>query len=230
MPFAAGPRLHPSRPRQTTEKTQAELYTVERIRMRSSRNAGAVFSPGKHKKKRSRKPAHIVVKTAAHSLLFRCYAVRENQGSKRFRDMEIWCRSSGRLPCGVKSRFDRSFNTVKIDSPLRSRIKSLNKRLHRQRQLRNPPPAGFIQCHPPPQLAFQIVFFARCDVQINPHPIRADFEFLVASSMRSVGLKKNLGDVSIPKLIAPSVGLGIRKNCDHTVLRLESQIERLSCP
>ena len=144
--------------------------------------------------------------------------------------MEIRRRRSGRLPCGIKPRFAWPFNSVKIHSPARSGIKSLNQRLHRQRQLCNPRLAGFIQCHPPSQLAFQIVFFARCDVQINPHPVRTDFEFLVAPSIRFIWLKKNLSHVSIPQLITPSVGLGVRKNCDHAVLRPESQIERLPCP
>jgi len=198
--------------------------------MQTSRNTGGVFSPGKHKKKRSPKPASIVAKTASHFFLFRFRAVFKNQCSKCFRNMEIRRRRSGRLPCGIKPRFARPFNTVKIDSPPRSWIKSLSKRLHRQRQLRNPRPAGFIQCHPPPQLAFQIVFFTRCNVQINPHPVWTDFEFLVASSIRFIWLKKNLSDVSIPQLIAPSVWVGVRKNCDHAVLRPESQIERLRCP
>ena len=186
MPFAAGRHLLPSHPRQTAEKTQAELHAAKRIRVRASRTSGMIFSPGKHKKKRSPKPAPIVAETAPHFLLFRCRAVRENQFSERFRNMEIRRRRSGRLPCRIKPRFARSFNPKKVHSPARSWIKSLNKRLHRQRQLRNPRLAGFIQCHSPPQRAFQIVFFARCDVQINPHPVRTDFEFLVAPSIRFI--------------------------------------------
>src|SRR5258708_207415 len=158
-------------------------------------------------------------------LLVRFCALCENQRSKRLRNMEIWHSRSRWPPCRIESRFARPFYSVKIHFPRRGRIKSLNKRLRRQCQFRDPRLAGFVQGHSASQAALQIEFFAWRDVQINPHPVRTNFEFLVASAIRLIRLKKDLSDVPLPESVTPSIGLSVRKNCDRTVLRSESQIE-----
>ncbi len=74
------------------------------------------------------------------------------------------------------------------------------------------------------------MLFARRDVQIDPKTVRTDFELLVPAKVKGIRLKENFRDVAVPELVAASVGLGIRKNGDDAILRLESHKKRLRSP
>ena len=54
--------------------------------------------------------------------------------------------------------------------------------------------------------AFQVGQALWRDVEIDPHAVRADFEFLVVVSSGWVRLKEDFRDVTIPEFVAASVG------------------------
>src|SRR5216683_2092659 len=154
----------------------------------------------------------------------------KNKFAKRFRNMEIGGRRSRGPPCGIKPRFDSSFDAIKSDPPSGCRIEALDEAIHGQRQLRHPGFRGFVQSNAALQTALQVVLFARRDVQIDPKSVRADLEFLITSEPYRIGLKKNFRHIAVPELVAPAVGRRIGKHGDGAIIRVESHKKRLRSP
>ncbi len=154
----------------------------------------------------------------------------KDQFGKRFRNVKIRRSCSRGLPCGIKSRFGSPFDAVKIYLPGSFRIKALDQAFHGQSKLRDPSLAGFVQSNAAPQTTLQVVLLAWRDVQIDPKSVRADFEFFITTEMRWVGLKENFRDVAVPELVAAAIGLGIGKNGDGAIFRVESHKKRLRSP
>src|SRR5467141_1850777 len=148
-------------------------------------------------------------------LLSRRRAMNKNQFAKHFRNVKIRRRRSRWLPGGIKSRFDSSFDPVKIYFPGRRGIEAIDQAFHGQPKLRDPGLGRFVQNHAAAQTTLQLVLLAWRDVQVDPESVWADFEFLVTSQMRRVGLKKNFRDIAIPEMVAAAIGLRIGKNGDY---------------
>jgi hypothetical protein len=175
-------------------------------------------------------PLSIQPANLATHLLSNGSSVRKNQVTERFRNMKVGNRCSSGPPSRIKSWLPRAFHSVKIHPPSSSGIKSFDKTLHRDRQHRNPSFVRFVQDHASPQTALQIVFFARGNVQVDPHSVGADFELFITPQIRRIGLQKYFGDVVVPQLVAAAAGLRVRKYCDDAVFRLESQMQRFRSP
>src|SRR6266481_8721011 len=120
---------------------------------------------------------------SANPLLSQCWAWCEDQLAKRFWNVEIGLRRSRGLPCGIKTGFSRPFDAVKIHLPSFCGFKMLHEALHGQRHLCHPGPRGFIHYDAAPQTALQVVLLSGRDAQINPKPVRADFEFLISAEL-----------------------------------------------
>jgi hypothetical protein len=159
-------------------------------------------------------PLLIFRTNGASALLREPVAFGKDQFAKRFRNVEIRRRRSCGLPCGIKSRLGSSFDAVEIYPPDCRAVESLDKAFHWQCKLRDPRFAGFVQNNSAPQPTLQIVLFSRPDVQIDPHSIRANFEFLIATELRRVRLKENFHDVAVPQLVTAAIGIGAGKNGD----------------
>src|SRR5437764_1269138 len=93
--------------------------------------------------------------------------------------MKIGLRRSCRLPGRVKSRLARTFDAEEISTPRHRRIKRLRQALHGQRQYRTPFPGGTINIDTPSHPALQIAPGPRADIEIDPHSIWRDFDFLI---------------------------------------------------
>src|SRR5882672_1345564 len=127
----------------------------------------------------------------ANPLFSQCWAWCEDQLAKRFRNVEIRLRSSRGLPCGIKTWFSRPFDAVKIHLPSFRGIKMLHEAFHGQRHLCYPGLRGFIHDDAAPQTALQVVLLPGRDAQINPKPVRADFEFSISAELRRIRLQEN---------------------------------------
>ena len=101
---------------------------------------------------------------------------------------------------------------------------------HWQRKLRDPGLGGFVQNNAPSHTALQVVFFARCDIQIDPKSVWTHFKFLISTELRGIGLHENFRDVAVPELVAAAIGLGIRKNRDPAKPRVKSHKKELRPP
>ncbi len=189
-----------------------------------------VFSRGKHTEKKEGMPLLIFCTTWASPLLSRHIACCKDQFAKGFRNVEIRRWGSRRLPGGIKARFGRSFDAKKIHSPGGRRIEAIDEAFHGQRKLRDPRFGGFVQHNSALQSTLQVMFFSRCDAEIDPKAVRADFEFFITTEMRRVGLKENFRDVAVPELVAAAVGRGIGENGDGAVFGAELQIQRFRSP
>src|SRR5260370_31484269 len=76
----------------------------------------------------------------------------------------------------------------------------------------------------------QVMCFSRCDAEIDPKAVRADFEFFITAEMRRGGLKENFRDVAVPELVAAAVGRGIGENGGDAVFGAGLQIHRVRRP
>src|SRR5260370_4755373 len=157
-------------------------------------------------------PVLILRTTWASPLLSRHSAWCKYQFAKGFRNVEIRRWGSRRLPGGIKARFGSSFDAIKIHSPGGRRIEAIDEAFHGQGKLRAPGFCSFAQNHTAPQSTLQVMFFSRCDAEIDPKAVRADFEFFIPAEMRRVGLKANFRDVPVPQLVAAPAGRGIGGN------------------
>ena len=125
--------------------------------------------------------------------------------------MEIRLLCVGRLPGGVEPRLGLSFHTIKIHAPFAGRIELWGDGFHWDRKFGGPPVRRFIEPDRVLKAAFQVSETVGKDVEVNLHAVGANFKFLVIVTGPWVGLKKGFGDVAIPKVIAPAIGVGIRK-------------------
>src|SRR5258708_33061723 len=154
-------------------------------------------------------PLLIFCTTWASPLLSRHIACCKDQFAKGFRNVEIRRWGSRRLPGGIKARFGRSFDAVKIHSPGGRRIEAIDKAFHGQGKLRAPGFCGFVQNHTAPQSTLQVMFFSRCDAEIDPEAVRADFEFFILEEMRRAGVKEKFLVAVAPVRVATASGRGI---------------------
>src|SRR5260370_16704056 len=157
-------------------------------------------------------PVLIFRTTWASPLLSRHSAWCKDQFAKGFRNVEIGGWGSGRVPGGIKAGFGSSFDAIKIHSPGGRRIEAIDEAFHGQGKLRAPGFCGFVQNHTAPQSTLQVMFFSRCDVEIDPKAVRADFEFFIPAEMRRVGLKENFRAVAAPDLFPPPPGPATTEN------------------
>src|SRR2546429_4920058 len=74
--------------------------------------------------------------------------------------------------------------------------------------------------------ALPILFFAGCDVEINPEAVGAHLKLFVSAETRSIRLQKHFGHIAIPKLLPSPVPLGIWENRDGPVFRPKPQKQR----
>ena len=74
------------------------------------------------------------------------------------------------------------------------------------------------------------MFFAGCDVEINPEAVGTNLKLFVSAEMRTVRLQKHLGHIAVPKPIPSPVPLGIRENRDGAVFRPKPQKQSLPRP
>src|SRR5260370_1382864 len=175
-------------------------------------------------------PLMIFCTTWASPLLSRHSASCKYQFAKGFRNVEIRRWGSRRPPGGIKARWGRYFEAKKIHSPGGRRIEAMDEGFHGQGKLRAPGFCGFVQNHTAPQSTLQVMFFSRCDAEIDPKAVRADFEFFIPAEMRRVGLKENFRDVAVPELVAAAAGRGTGEKADDGGFCAESPIKRLRRP
>lgn len=57
-----------------------------------------------------------------------------------------------------------------------------------------------------------IGFNARGNIEIDPHAVRADFQFPVMRGVGRIGLEENFSDIAVPKPIATAGGFSIGEN------------------
>ena len=155
--------------------------------------------------------------------IFEGWLLNKHQFSKRLRYVKIRHCSSGRPPRGIKPWLRCSFDPVKIYFPCRSAIELPCQTLYRDCQLRDPRLGILLKNHSAPHPALQVVLSSRSDVQINPISIGTDLELFVPTKIRGVGLQKHFCHIAIPKLVAPPIAFGVRKNGNCAVFRPESQ-------
>ncbi len=67
-------------------------------------------------------------------------------------------------------------------------------------------------------------------VQVEPLPVRADFELLVVFLAKAIGLQKYLGHIALPKKVSPAVRVGVVVHIDGTIAAAKSQIQLLLAP
>ena len=151
----------------------------------------------------------------------------EEQLPESLRHMEIRRTRARGSPRRIKSRFLPSFDAVEIHPPRRGGIKACHQALHGYGQLRDPYLRCFIADHAPAQSALQVMFFAGCDVEINPEAVGAHLKLFVSAETRSIRLQKHFGHIAIPKLLPSPVPLGIWENRDGPVFRPKPQKQSL---
>lgn len=64
------------------------------------------------------------------------------------------------------------------------------------------------------------------DMQINPHAVRSDLEFLVIPFWRRLGLQECLGDIAVPQVITTAARIGVIEDEQRVISANEPQVER----
>src|SRR5690348_13062448 len=220
-------RWHPALARHLTDSlmTQEKRKVRRQLRISELQDEGGtagtknrISSPEKHRKKRCARPA-LFPTTLAISL------AAEPQFAERCRNVKVRRGRAGWPPSRIETRLARPFNSKEISAPGQVGIELFRQAFHRQGKFRRPALALLIHANTALQSAFQVMFFSRRNIQINPEAVRAHFKLFVAAWIGPGGLQEDFGDIAVPQLIAPSAWFGIIEHGDGAIMRHKPEIE-----
>jgi len=144
--------------------------------------------------------------------------------------MKVGLGRAGGLPCGIKSRFGVSFNTEQIYPPFNCWTEMRRYGSYRDSQFSAPHMRTFVQPDGSTHATLQVGQALWGDVEIDPHSVRAHFEFLVIVPNGWVGLEEDFRYVTIPEFVAPSARVGVWEDEQFAVAAIEMEVDCLPIP
>jgi len=117
----------------------------------------------------------------------------------------------GGAPGGVEAGLGGTLDAEEIYAPDGGGVERGDQAFHGEGDFRQPNLLLLIHGDAATQAALQVLPFAMGDIQIDPHAVGADFEFLVALRIGGVRAEEDFGYVTIPETVATAIGFGVGK-------------------
>src|SRR5437588_11044475 len=139
--------------------------------------------------------------------------------------MKIGLGRVGRSPRRVKTRLRSAFHTIEIGAPNCDWVEIRSQRLERNGQFGKPSVLPLIEKCRVLESALEVARRSWRNVQVDPKPIRSDFELFVIMRLQWVGLNECLGDIALPQVIQSTVWIAIVEHVELPIPALHPQIE-----
>src|SRR6266481_1586566 len=144
--------------------------------------------------------------------------------------MKIRRRCHCRIPRRIESRLHFPFHSKEIRPPPPLRIERRRQAPQRHRQFCRPRSRRLVLHNSPPQTAAHLFFLAVPNIQVNPEPVRAHFQFYVYPRVAHIRLQKRLRHVALPQFVSPPIRPRILKHMQLPIPRKKPQKQRLRVP